>query len=81
MSNKNLSSVTKEATVLKDSLEVISDAIDGINPADLVRTEEDALAVLQEILEGIPVPMRGLYPEDDILAALAFAPIYYKMIY
>lgn len=81
MSNKSLSDMTTGATSLVEGLEVIGEAIGNINPMDLVRTEDDALAVMQELLENIPPPMRSLYPDDDVLAALAFAPIYYKMIY
>jgi hypothetical protein len=38
---------------------------------------KDADTLMKRIVDAIPVPRRGAYPEDDIAAALAYLDAYY----
>lgn len=61
--------------------EPILNFLNNLNIEDLVINEERAQQTRQEILDAIPRELRGLYPEDDTLAAFAFAPIFYMLKY
>lgn len=62
---------------LHESLLRIADIVKDIDPNSLIVTEADAMAIAKEILSDIPENCRGLYPKDGLLAAIAYAQVYY----
>ena len=61
-------------------IDALIEAVKDIELDSLVKTEQDAYDVKEELLKNMPPELRCLYPEDDTLAALAYAPIYYGYI-
>lgn len=55
----------------------VAEIVKDIDPNSLIVTEADAGAIAKEILSDIPENCRGLYPKDDLLAAIAYAQVYY----
>ena len=47
------------------------------DPRKLRITETDVERIKEEILADIPADLRELLPEDDTLAALGYAQVYY----
>lgn len=62
---------------LSEGLSRIAKVVDSIDPRCLIVTEEQARMIANEILSDMPENCRGLYPEDDLLAAVAYAQVYY----
>ena len=60
------------------NLDEFASKIKAADPTKLHVTEDDAYAMAEDILEDIPEEMRSLLPENDILAAIAYAPVYYN---
>lgn len=56
-------------------LKEISSAADGAKRI----SEADAIKIRDKIVASIPTELRFLYPENDTLAALAFAEVYYTL--
>lgn len=49
------------------------------DPEKLFITEEVVAKQVQDIVSDIPDEVRHLLPKNDVLAALAYAPVYYNM--
>ena len=62
---------------LTEGLSRVAEVIEGVDPNCLIVTEEQARRLADDILKDIPENCRGLYPEDDLLAAIAYAQAYY----
>ena len=62
---------------LGEGLLRVAEAVEGIDPNCLIVTEEQARALAKDILNDIPENCRGLYPDDDLLAAIGYAQVYY----
>lgn len=63
---------------LKTKLDSIAELLDSFEPEDLIVTDEDAMAIANEIVASIPENVRFLLPKDNLLAAIAYAEAYYS---
>ena len=63
----------------KLNLEGFNKALREADPNKLYITEEVVAQQVQDIVSDIPEEVRYLLPKNDVLAALAYAPVYYNM--
>lgn len=75
----DLGEMAAEASNALQLIEALEQVARSIDPEKVKVTEEQALEVRQEILDAIPETYRCLFPEDDTLAAFAYAPIFFMM--
>lgn len=71
---------------MSDFKEQASGFLDLLGRATIVdtipeMTKEDCMEIIKEIVGAIPAMTRDKYPEEDIWAAIAFAPKYYNIKY
>lgn len=65
-----------------NSIDVVTEIVAELEKAaETAKKIEDseALQLRDRIVSKIPAEIRFLYPEDDTLAALAFAEVYYSL--
>lgn len=58
--------------------EIVAELEKAVETAKKIEDSE-ALQLRDRIVSKIPAEIRFLYPEDDTLAALAFAEVYYSL--
>lgn len=63
----------------KLNLESFNKALKEADPNKLYITEEVVAQQVLDIVSDIPEEVRYLLPDNDVLAALAYAPVYYNM--
>lgn len=59
--------------------ERISKFLTEVNVEDLIVSDEQAESIARDVVNAIPECARGLYPENDLLAAIAYAPVYFTL--
>lgn len=64
---------------LDKALEGMLDFARSFKPEDIIVSEETARGMAMEIEAAIPADARVLYPEDPLLAAIAYAPVYFEL--